>query len=219
MTPNQIRNLQRQLNCMGYGPLDVDGRYGPLTRAAHTAAAEDKDGSDTPYKRPRTHVIQATDWPVNSEQDIGAFYGPAGGPDSTAGKVILPIPFVIAWNTEQTVSRFSCHIKVQAPMTGIFNDAIQHYGEAEFRRLRLHYFGGCFNNRAIRGGTRKSTHARGIAVDLDPANNRLRWGRDRATFARPEYVPFWNIVEKYGATSLGRAANFDWMHFQFADQT
>ncbi|ADK73462.1 endolysin [Roseobacter phage RDJL Phi 1] len=218
MTSSQIRKLQRQLNRLGYGPLDVDGVYGPKTKRAHTKATNDRNGSDRQFQRPRTHVIHATDWPINSQQDLIAFYGSPGGPQCTAGKVILPFPFKIAWDLDKSVSRFSCHEKVVQPMTGIFREAAAHYGEAEFRRLGLDLFGGCYNNRAIRGGSRKSTHAWGIAVDLDPARNRLRWGRDRAVFARPEYEPFWQIVEAYGATSLGRAANFDWMHFQFADQ-
>ena len=62
----------------------------------------------------------------------------------------------------------------------------------------------------------QSMHAWGIAVDLDPINNQLRWGKDRASFARPEFEPFWKIVEANGATSLGRAQNRDWMHYQFA---
>jgi len=53
-------------------------------------------------------------------------------------------------------------------------------------------------------------------VDLDPGRNQLKWGRDRAVFARPEYEPFWQIVESEGLVSLGRAKNFDWMHFQAA---
>ncbi len=58
-------------------------------------------------------------------------------------------------------------------------------------------------------------HAWGIAVDLDPERNPLRWGRDRASFAASAYEPFWTIVEAAGAPSLGRACNRDWMHFQF----
>ena len=69
----------------------------------------------------------------------------------------------------------------------------------------------------MRGAKTWSMHAYGIAVDLDPERNQLKWGRDKAVFARPEYVPFWNIVESEGATSLGRARNYDWMHFQFAN--
>ena len=56
----------------------------------------------------------------------------------------------------------------------------------------------------------------GGACDLDPDRNQMKWGRDKAFFARPEYVPFWKIVEAEGGVSLGRSRNFDWMHFQFA---
>lgn len=37
-----------------------------------------------------------------------------------------------------------------------------------------------------------------------------------ASFARPEYEPFWAIVEEEGLVSLGRTRDFDWMHFQAA---
>jgi len=52
---------------------------------------------------------------------------------------------------------------------------------------------------------------------MDPDNNQLKWGKDRASFAKPVYNDYWKIVEAEGATSLGRSRNFDWMHFQFAD--
>ena len=59
-------------------------------------------------------------------------------------------------------------------------------------------------------------HSWGIAVDLNPAQNRLKWDDKKAVFAKPVYLPFWEIVESYGGVSLGREKNFDWMHFQFA---
>ena len=31
-----------------------------------------------------------------------------------------------------------------------------------------------------------------------------------------EYAAFWQFVEAEGAVSLGRARDYDWMHFQFA---
>ena len=84
-------------------------------------------------------------------------------------------------------------------------------------RLGLDLFGGCFNYRPMRGGTALSMHSWGIAYDGDPERNQLRWGRDRAEFAKPAFDPFWAIVEAHGAVSLGRARNYDWMHFQFAN--
>ena len=150
------------------------------------------------------------------QADVAKFYGQAGATACTSGKVVLPFAFPLAWDDSQRVTRISCHAKVAADLTAIFAEAAKHYGEDEFRRLRLDRFGGCYNYRVMRGGTALSMHAWGIAVDLDPINNQLRWGKDRAEFAKTEYLPFWNIVEAHGATSLGRAKNYDWMHFQFA---
>lgn len=50
----------------------------------------------------------------------------------------------------------------------------------------------------------------------DPERNRLKWGRDRASLARPEYDPWWRCWEEEDWVSLGRARNFDWMHVQAA---
>lgn len=209
---------QAILNAMGHEAGTVDGLVGHNTREALAAFDAVQHGQDPRFRRPDPHVVHATDWPINSSRELRRFYGEAGSAECTAGKVRLPIPFVIAWDPTQTVSRFSCHVRVEDELSSLFRQAVAHYGEDEYRRLRLDRFGGCFNDRNMRGGSRKSTHAWGIAVDLDPENNRLRWGRDRALFARPEYDAFWEIVEDHGATSLGRSANYDWMHFQFADQ-
>lgn len=150
-----------------------------------------------------------------TEKEVPKVFGPAGGTAATAGRCKLPFAFPLAWDDSQQVKSFACHKLVAADLTAIFAEAAQAYGEAKFRALRLDRFGGCFNHRLKRGGSTYSMHSWGIAVDLDPINNQLRWGRDRASFARPEYEPFWKIVEAHGAKSLGRAHNFDWMHLEF----
>ncbi len=93
---------------------------------------------------------------------------------------------------------------------------VEHYGIQEIQRLRLDLLGGCLNVRTMRGGRRYSLHSWGIAVDYDPERNRLKWGRDRASFAQPEYDPWWKLWEEEGWVSLGRHRNFDWMHIQAA---
>ena len=182
-----------------------DGQFGPGTLKASMALL--------PVAVATPSAVSA---PYPTQSGVAAFYGAAGGPDCTAGSCLLPFAFPLAWDDSQKVTRFACHRRVAASLTKIFAEAAAHYGEAEFRRLKLDRFGGCYNYRNMRGGTSLSMHAWGIAVDLDPINNQLRWSRDRASFARPEYEPFWAIVEANGATSLGRAKNYDWMHFQFA---
>jgi D-alanyl-D-alanine carboxypeptidase len=157
---------------------------------------------------------QKFNWP--QQDNMVPFFGKAGTQACTAGSVKLPFAFPIAWDTSQKITRFSCHKLVAAPLTSIFAEAVKHYGEEDFRFLRLDRFGGCYNYRVMRGSKRLSMHAWGIAVDLDPERNGLRVGKPFAAFSADVYVPFWNIVESYGAVSLGRSRNYDWMHFQFA---
>lgn len=212
-----VAAAQAVLTAMGHAPGPVDGLVGHNTMEAVTSYLDARDGRTASVARPQDPRDDRTgDWPVDSPRALEARYGPPGGPLATAGRCELPFPFVIAWEPRQRVSRFSCHRDVAAPLTRLFREVAAHYGEQEFRRLRLDRFGGCFNDRPVRGGTRRSTHAWGVAVDLDPENNMLRWDHTRASFARPEYLPFWRVVEAVGATSLGRAHDFDWMHLQFA---
>lgn len=90
------------------------------------------------------------------------------------------------------------------------------YALEKEQELGLDIYGGCYNNWAHVGGSKKSMHAWGIAIDLDPDKNALKMDKKTARFARPEYDAFWRIVEDEGGYSLGREKDFDWMHFQFA---
>jgi len=59
-------------------------------------------------------------------------------------------------------------------------------------------------------------HAWSIAIDFDPARNKLSWNNTRARLAKPDAVKFWELWEAEGWVSLGRARNYDWMHVQAA---
>lgn len=227
-------DVQRRLTELGIYKGKVDGIDGPLTKTAVRAfqringlrddgiAGQKTMAALFPASIPeRDEDITAheqtpaqTNWP--RQKECSNFYGPPGNPKCTAGKVTLPFSFRIAWNLNQRVNSFQCHEKVAVAMTRIFDHATRHYGEKHFRELGLDLFGGCYNLRKMRGGSNWSMHSWGIAVDLDPARNQLKWDHTRAQFAKPDYVPFWRIVEAEGAVSLGRARDFDWMHFQFA---
>lgn len=212
---------QLVLRALGYPVGTVDGLAGPQTAEALTRWNSDRFGTDwkvdrTPVVRPpqaTTHPEQQK-WPL--QKDMTAFFGPAGGPRATRGSVTLPFPFRIAWDLDQKISRFACHDLVAAPMTRIFARAFEAFGKGGMQDMGLDLFGGCYANRPMRGGVATSTHAFGVAVDLDPTRNQLRWGADRAQFARPEYRPFWEIVMSEGATPAGYAWGQDWMHFQWA---
>jgi hypothetical protein len=142
------------------------------------------------------------------------FYGPVGENQTL---LVLPYTLKLAWDRTATVKRLTCHKKVADSLYKIFEATLNTYGEKTLRELRLDLFGGCLNVRKMRGSsTSWSIHSWGAAVDLDPDNNRLKWGKDKATFAKKEYEPFWEIVKKEGWVSLGKVKNYDWMHFQAA---
>lgn len=202
MNSEAITALQLLLADDGLYKGEIDGRYGNLTDLAVDAFLRKRQAPAT------------TRWPAQAS--MTAFFGSPGSAACTAGRAKLPFAFPLAWDEHQRITQFSCHEKVAAPLTAIFAEAAAHYGQDRFRALRLDRFGGCYNYRPVRGGTAMSVHAWGAAVDLDPERNQLHWGRDKAAFAGADYEPFWKIVEAHGAVSLGRAKNYDWMHFQFA---
>lgn len=154
-------------------------------------------------------------WPKQDYAAMVKYYGPVGENQTS---LILPYPMYLAWDKNTIVKKLTCHEDVHDSLKNIFVKTLDHYGLERIKELRLDSFGGCLNVRKMRGGNSWSIHSWGAAVDLDPDRNQLKWGRDKAAFAKPEYDKFWQIViddEKW--VSLGRSRNYDWMHFQAAN--
>lgn len=211
--------MQAELQARGLYSGRIDGQAGPATKLAVEISLRN-DPRKVPDKAVVIPVASAPGAPLARiesplQSQLAAFYGPAGGPACTSGRAKLPFAFPLAWDEDQQVQHIVCHSHVDEAIAGIFADAARHYGEEQFRKLRLDQFGGCYNFRVMRGGSNLSTHAWGIAVDVDPTNNQLRWNKSQAKLAKADYEPFWKIVESYGAVSLGRSRDYDWMHFQF----
>jgi hypothetical protein len=110
-----------------------------------------------------------------------------------------------------------CHRLAHDKFKAVFTEILQVYGYERIVELGIDLFGGCFNFRAMRGGTAPSRHSWGIAIDLDPERNQLKETSKTARFARPEYKKMIDIFYKHGFISLGREKNFDWMHFELKD--
>jgi len=196
------------LKSLGFNPGTPDGYIGPNTLDA-LERYQNKLRDVEPPADTVEHL--STRWP--REREVLNFYGPVG---QNQVLLELPYPMKIAWNTKQTVTKMSCHEKVHDSLRVIFANTLAAFGQGTIEDLGLDMFGGCLNVRAKKGGRAYSMHSWGIAVDLDPENNQLRWGRPKAMFSHPEYEPFWRIVENEGWVSLGREKNYDWMHFQAA---
>lgn len=186
----------------------IDGLAGPAYRYG-IEAWQNHLRDITPASALISH--QPTIWP--RQKDMQEFYG-APGENHTS--LALPYAMRLAWDKSITVKKITINAKCADSAGRALQATLEHYGERELRALGLDLFGGCFNNRKMRGGSALSTHAYACAFDFNPEENQLRWGRDRAAMARKDCAPFLDAFEAEGWVSLGRERNFDWMHVQAA---
>lgn len=118
-----------------------------------------------------------------------------------------PLPFAIplSWDPAKQVRSLYCHRKLASVFPAVFAEI-----ERRGLRAKLRSYGGCFNFRAKRSGSKLSTHAWGIAIDLNPETNGM--GRDGDM---PAGIV--RVFESFGFTWGGRwsGAGKDPMHFQF----
>ena len=188
----------------------VDGLVGPATEnAIEQLRAVARTGKPNLW-RDEIDPMPRYNWPTYAGiRDV------FGEPGTRQSRVSLPYSLKLAWDTSRTVNSFKCHELVVEPIQEAMEEILDVYGLAQIKELRLDMWGGCYNFRTMRGGSKQSTHSWGIAIDWMPSENRLRWGSDRATLALPEYNDFWAAWESVGALSLGKERDYDWMHVQF----
>jgi len=146
-----------------------------------------------------------------------AKYGKPSQEGNSLVMITLPYPMKLAWDLKTTVTKMRCHSKVADKFTAVFKEILEVYGLDKIQELGIDLFGGCFNFRQMRGGSDYSRHSWAVAVDLDPARNKMKETAKTARFARPEYKQMIDIFYKHGFLSLGREKNFDFMHFEIAN--
>ncbi|MDT8343024.1 MAG: hypothetical protein RQ752_01215 [Thermohalobaculum sp.] len=196
---------------------------GPLARpdpagvgAGDAGAAVPRDADPMPA---RPHLPPGPRWPRQDFAAMTAFYGPNGLPGGRTPPLVrvpCPWPLRLAWEPATTVSAIAIHERCADSLARVLARVDARYGADRIARLGLDIFGGSYNPRRMRGGSRWSVHAWGAAIDWDPVRNRLTWGRARAALAHPDLDAWWEIWEAEGWLSLGRARDVDWMHVQAA---
>lgn len=211
----RLINAAKQLVCrhLNIEVGSIDGWVGPQTRFAFSVYAERFLGIPMEFKRPQAgeNPVSSTVWPRQNE--VGSFFGAMG---TNQVELHLPFPMHCSWNRRQVISSFDVHEKVHDSALRCFERIARTYSAEQRERLGLNIYGGCLNVRKMRGGNTWSMHSWGIAIDFDPDRNQLNWNRTQARLARAECEEFWKIWEEEGWVSLGRAADFDWMHVQAA---
>jgi hypothetical protein len=151
---------------------------------------------------------------ISTQQLIAKYGQPTQDGRPYLVTINLPYPMRLAWDKNTVITKMRCHRLVANQFKAIFAEILAVYGMANIVKLGLDLYGGCFNFRAMRGGSDYSRHSWGVAIDLDPERNQLKETSATARFARPEYKAMIDIFYKHGFESLGRQKNYDWMHFQ-----
>jgi hypothetical protein len=121
--------------------------------------------------------------------------------------ITLPYNLRLAWDHRKNISTFKCHTLLADRFNAVFED-VARQGFAS----KAISFGGCFDFRLKRSDTGLSTHAWGIAIDLNPETNQTGTRGDMA----PEII---TIFQKFGFVWGGdwKGATRDPMHFQYCD--
>lgn len=195
---------QHRFTELGFYTGKIDGRMGPSTQYAIEQYQNWTRDNDNDSVAPVNNQ-----WPTYA--NIESFYGAPGTNHIT---VTLPYPMKLAWDTKTQITRTTINKHCADSFVRVLENVLNVYGIEEISKLRLDYFGGTYNNRPMRGGTRLSTHAYAAAIDIDPERNALRADSRTATMAKPAYNKWWECWEAEGWVSLGRTRNFDWMHVQ-----
>ena len=147
-------------------------------------------------------------------KQILAKYGSPG--EESLVTINLPYPMRIAWDTKTKVTKLRCHRLIADKLKAVFQELLDTYGYEKIQELGIDLFGGCYNFRKQRGGSDWSRHSWGIAIDLDPDRNQLKWNKSKAQFAKPEYKKMIDIFYKHGFLGLGPEKDYDWMHFEIS---
>lgn len=139
-------------------------------------------------------------------EEIRSLFGdPAGPAFEAANVVVFDLPYQL-WYAGGPVVRSRAHRLMVPIFQAVFSDLLGS-GLSEHARD----YGGIYANRAIRGSSsgRRSTHAWGIAVDINPAENAL------GTAGRMHEGVI-QTFQRHGFQWGGLFRRKDPMHFQYA---
>lgn len=180
----------------------ADGIIGPKTVAALAKALNVTTKTDT-----------GTQWPTQAEvRAEKSIFGKAGDENQLVSfKPAYPLYF-----DGRECKTIRVHRLIAPAVKSALEDILECYGTDGIKQLGLDQYSGSYSYRKTTTGTAMSMHAWGIALDFAAATNGYSTKKPKATLSIPACEKFWEIWESYGAVSLGRECDKDWMHLQFA---
>lgn len=202
----------------------IDGLYGPLTRNGSVWFIRQREGVEVVDWETLSPIdVNPNNFPRATTEALNNHYGNALPPDTCPTRDIVqvpcPWPMKLDWELKSSRGHFNVHSLVADSLTRVLQSVLEHYGIEGIKKYGLNRFSGDFSCRRIRGGSRPSTHAWGVAIDFYGSRNELRQSTNDTpppTLAHPDLTFFWERWEEEGWYSLGRMEDRDWMHIQAA---
>jgi hypothetical protein len=151
----------------------------------------------------KSFMPKVSPWPKPDDASMTAFYGKAG---DESNLVNLDVAFLDMRYGGKKIKTLRCHRKVADSLLIALKEIAT--GPAAWV---LQEYGGCFNFRPMRGGSRPSKHSWGAAIDLAPGSNGLHtYWPTKATMPIEVMIAF----ARQGWVGLGWQINRDAMHFE-----
>jgi hypothetical protein len=142
-------------------------------------------------------------WPPGDDTSVIARFGEPGDEAQLVGANVRGLGIQYEG---QPVRNIRCHHLVADSLVAAVTEIF-----ASPARWILTEYAGCYNFRKMRGGSRLSKHAWGIAIDFAPATNGLRTHWPRAASMPIEAM---EAFARVGFLSAGAFWSRDAMHFQ-----
>jgi len=184
MNQTDIKAMQRRIG------VTEDGFWGPKSIEACQAHL-------------RKLMPEVNPWPAADQAGLTKDYGKAGDESQLVAMDVVGLGILY---DGKPVKVIRCHKKVADSLKRVFT-AIS---KGPHRAI-LGQYAGCYNNRAMRGGSTPSLHARGAAVDLDPDRN-----GNHVSWPTAANMPL-EVMEEFAKEGWRAAGAFwsrDAMHFQ-----
>ena len=190
MNQTQIKIMQEQVGA------EPDGFWGLMSIGACEAHLRKMMPSPHPFPR-------------QDQKSLTSFYGPAG----RVPLVRISCPYrMFLYNGPQTIKTIQVHERLGPSLERVLRELGKRYRTDDARtEAGINRYFGVYANRAMRGGSLPSLHARAAAIDLDANRNGLNthW----PTRARMP-LDVMEIFAREGWLAAGAFWSRDAMHFQ-----
>jgi hypothetical protein len=154
-------------------------------------------------------------WPADNQTALKRFYGTPGRGGTLEAQIVRVVPPFQMYYGEVRIKSLLFHKKAAPALLAALNEIWEKSGrdQAKLDRLGVSKTGGTYNPRLVRGSaTNWSSHAFGMAIDIDPDHNGFNTGRGNM---QPFVVA---AFDKQGFRWGGRyKRRTDPMHFEAID--